>query len=359
MAREVERRIAERIRREGPITFAAFMVEALYGAGGFYERPPVGTGGHFVTSPHVHPIFSRLVGAALEELWRVLDEPSPLRVVEVGAGDGTMARELIEGFARAGIELEYAAVEAGRGAREALATVTPLVAARIRDLPPLEPGVVVANELLDNLPFRRLRRSSGGAVEIRIGLDGDRLVEVEAPCEAELIGAAGATEIDAAPNGEAIVPTGAFAFVDEIAAQMRRGYALLVDYGPPGRGPGDVHGYRDHELRWNVLDDPGSGDITAGVDLAAVAAHARARGLRAFEPVSQATALRRLGIEAWLGEELAGQGELLRANRGAEAVRTWEGRGRARVLIDPVGLGDLRWLLLATPGLPAPSWVGA
>jgi NADH dehydrogenase [ubiquinone] 1 alpha subcomplex assembly factor 7 len=279
--------------------------------------------------------------------------------VEIGAGDGTMARELIDGFARAGIALEYAAVEEGRGAREALATVTPRVARRIDDLPPLEPGVVVANELLDNLPFRRLRGSPAGPVEIRVGLDGDRLVEVETPCDAELLDAATDMEHGLAPDGETLVPTGAFAFVDELAGRLRRGYALLVDYGPPGRGPGDVHGYRDHALRWDVLDDPGSADITAGVDLRAVANHARARGLHAFEPVAQAAALRRLGIEAWLGEELAEQGEQLRAGRGPEAVRTWEGRGRARVLIDPAGLGDLRWLLLATPGLPGPSWVGA
>jgi SAM-dependent MidA family methyltransferase len=140
---------------------------------------------------------------------------------------------------------------------------------------------------------------------------------------------------------------------------MRRGYALLVDYGTPERGPGDVHGYRDHGLRWDVLDDPGSADITAGVDHAALAGRARARGLHALEPVPQAAALRRLGIAAWLGGELSEQGELLRTGRGAQAVRTWEGRGRARVLLDPAGLGDLRWLLLATPGLPAPSWTHA
>lgn len=355
MGRDVERRIADRIRRQGPITFAEFMDEALYGPGGFYERPPVGVDGHFVTSPHVHPIFSRLVGAALEALWEALDEPAPLRVVEVGAGDGTMARELLEGFSRAGIALEYSAVELGPGARDALAAVSPRVVTHIAELPPLDPGVVVANELLDNLPFRRVRGAGGRTVEIRIGLEGDRLAAVEAPCDARLLELAPAV----ADDEEAIVPTGAFAFVDDVAAQMHRGFALLIDYGSPERGPGDVHGYRDHRLRWDVLDDPGSADITAGVDHRAVAARARARGLRAFEPISQATALRRLGIEAWLGEELAGQGELLRAGRGVAALRTWEGRGRARVLVDPAGLGDLRWLLLATPGLPAPAWAGA
>lgn len=353
MGEDVARRIAERIRAQGPITFAEFMEEALYGPGGFYERPPVGAGGHFVTSPHVHPIFSRLVGAALEQLWVGLGEPVPLRLVEVGAGDGTMGREVIDGFARARIALEYSGVEVSPGAREMLGPVTPRVASRITDLPPLDPGVVVANELFDNLPFRRIRGRAGGAVEIRIGLDGDRLVEVEAPCEAPLRALAPTV----ADGVDAVVPTGALAFVDDLASWMRSGYALLIDYGSNGPEIGDVHGYRDHRLLWDVLDDPGSADVTAGVDHGIVAARARMRGLVTFDLVSQRTALRHLGLEAWRHEELAGQRELLRAGRGVDAVRTWEGRSRAGVLLDPEGLGGLRWLLLATPGLPAPSWV--
>jgi hypothetical protein len=42
---------------------------------------------------------------------------------------------------------------------------------------------------------------------------------------------------------------------------------------------------------------------------------------------------------------------------GLEAVRTWSGRSRATILIDPAALGRLRWLVLATPGLPAPRWL--
>jgi NADH dehydrogenase [ubiquinone] 1 alpha subcomplex assembly factor 7 len=131
------------------------------------------------------------------------------------------------------------------------------------------------------------------------------------------------------------------------------GYALLIDYAPAG----EVHAYRAHRVVADVLDDPGSADITAGVDLEALAARARAWGLEAFEPVAQGAALTALGFDDWVRAELSRQGDLLNTARGSDAVRTWEGRNRARLLVDPSALGRLRWLVLATTGLPAPRWL--
>lgn len=356
MHSDVTERIRRRILEHGPIAFDDFMREALYGPGGFYSETPVGAHGHFVTSPHVHPMFGRLVGAALEELWVLLDHPTPLRLVEVGAGDGTLARELVGGFDRAGIPLVYGAVEVSAGARETLAPVTPTVVQTLGELEPLAPGLVVANELLDNLPFRRVRRHGPELVEIRVGIDDEAFVEVESPLEGESLGHV--ELVDRVPDGrELVVPTGALSFVGELGRTLRRGYALLIDYATGERGGDEVHGYRDHRVRSDVLREPGSADITAGVDLGAVVRRARAAGLNAFEDVSQRDALVALGLEAWLSEELAVQGGMLASARGLEAVRTFGGRGRARMLADPAGLGRLRWLVLATRGLPEPAWL--
>lgn len=329
------------------------MREALYGPGGFYERPPIGARGHFVTSPHVHPIFSRLVGAAIEELWGAIGRPDPFRLVEAGAGDGTMGRELVEGYGRAGIVLEYSAVEAGAGAREALTGLTPRVAGRLGELEPLEPGVLVANELLDNLPFRRTRRRGSELVEVCVGMDGDRLVEVETAIDAELLAAPPLEE-----GVESTVPVGAFAFIDEVCSWLRRGYALLIDYGSVGGPAGATHAYRDHRVIEDVLDDPGSADITAGVDLGTLADRARAGGLVALPPVDQASALWALGFADWTRGERGRQGRRLNEGDGLEAVRRWDARNRASLLVDPGALGRLRWLLLSTPGLPEPGWLG-
>ncbi|HXF72249.1 MAG TPA: SAM-dependent methyltransferase [Actinomycetota bacterium] len=377
-------RIRRAIARRGPITFAEFMEEALYGEGGFYAEPPVGPHGHFVTSPHVHPVFATLLARALREAWGALGRPDPFPVVEVGAGDGTLARALHDELAD--LPVRYVGVERSPGAREALGRL-PLAAVveEIGRAAPIRDGVVLANELLDNLPFRVVRRRGAprvargaagdpmrgpaeGATDLETGQPGEPgplvevlvgdgpagLVEVEAPCPPEL--AALAPEL--APGEEAAVPTGALAFVDALAGALERGYALLVDYGSAeGRSPGPVHGYRGHRLVERVLEDPGGTDVTAGVDFLALSRRARAVGLEVLALLDQRDALLALGFEGWLRDELRRQRELLDAGRGLEAVRAWGGRSRATLLVEPAGLGRLRWLLLATPGLPAPGWL--
>ncbi|MGZ5297822.1 MAG: SAM-dependent methyltransferase, partial [Actinomycetota bacterium] len=140
------------IRERGPITFAEYMEHALYGPGGYYERPPVGPAGDFVTSPHVHPVFGAMLGNAVRGLCEALGDPAPLRIAEVGAGDGTLAVQLLG--ALAGLDVDYEAIDVSPGARSTLATIDGLRAGvELTDAP----HVVVANELLDNLPFRRLR----------------------------------------------------------------------------------------------------------------------------------------------------------------------------------------------------------
>ncbi len=380
-------RIRRAIASRGPITFAEFMEEALYGEGGFYAEPPVGAHRHFVTSPHVHPVFATLLARALREAWEALGRPDPFPLVEVGAGDGTLARALLEELAD--LPVRYVGVERSPGARQALGRL-PLAAVfeEIGRAAPIRDGVVLANELLDNLPFRVVRRrraapagggagdptgdpaggspadgrdtsggtgpGRGGLVEVLVGDGPGGLVEVEAPCPPEL--AALAPEL--APGEEAAIPTGALAFVDALAGVLERGYALLIDYGSAeGGSPGPVHGYRDHRLVERVLGDPGGTDVTAGVDFLALSRRARATGLEVLALLDQRDALLALGFEGWLRDELRRQRELLHAGRGLEAVRAWGGRSRATLLVEPIGLGRLRWLLLATPGLPAPGWL--
>ena len=150
MGEQVAAAIGAEIREHGPIAFSRFMEIALYGPAGYYQRPPVGTDGDFVTSPHVHPVFATMVARALRGFHHALGEPAPFRITEVGAGDGTLARNVIGELA--GIDVDYTAVEASAGARAALDAIDGVCV-----LTELGGGahVVLANELLDNLPFDR------------------------------------------------------------------------------------------------------------------------------------------------------------------------------------------------------------
>ncbi|HEY2803008.1 MAG TPA: SAM-dependent methyltransferase [Actinomycetota bacterium] len=340
---DLRARVVSAIEDHGPISFAEYMEIALYARGGFYDAPPVGTAGHFVTSPHIHPLFGELLARGLRGLWERLDRPEPFRVVEAGAGDGTLARHL---HTFLGAPLEYTAVERSAGARARLQELGLRTVTDLLSMDPLEPGVVIANELLDNLPFRRVRGTREGPVEVRIGIEAERLVEIDVPLEEEL-------ETDLATGDDLAVPIGALEFVDSLAEVLHDGYALLIDYEG---GRNDLHGYRAQHVVEIDVDAPGTTDITAGVDLAAVAAHAEALNLHAFPAVSQTDALRALGFEEWFTQARDRQTELLTGGSGADAVRAWSGRNTAMELVDPIGLGRLRWLTLATRDRGAPPW---
>ena len=353
MSEGVAGRIREAIVDHGPIGFDEFMELALYGPDGFFERPPVGADRHFVTSPHVHPfVFSHCLRDALLDAWHALGEPDPFAVAELGAGDGTLAGSLLEAFAELPVpRVDYTAAEISPGSREALAARGLRAVSRIEELEPFE-GVVFANELLDNLPFLRARGRPGGSVELRVGLEDDRFVEVEVPWERDGVPA---PSLDT--DVETTVPIGSFAMLDSLSAVMRRGYVLLIDYGKVEGPVGAARGYRDHRLVSDLVASPGESDITAGVEMAAVAEHARRIGLRPLDPVAQADALRALGHERWERTMREIQSMLQQAGRGTEAVRVWQTRSRAGLLAEPSGFGGFWWLVLVTEGLSTPGWL--
>jgi SAM-dependent MidA family methyltransferase len=219
---------------------------------------------------------------------------------------------------------------------------------------------VLANELLDNLPFRRVRQTRTGLAEIRIDVSGTRFVEVEVPIDDSLAASLAESVPDAPPlreGEEAIIPVGVTSFLGEIGACLRRGYVLLIDYGSVQGPTADVHGYRRHRVQQDVLADPGATDVTAGVDFPALARRAAERELEALGAVGQRDALYALGLGEWNRQQRDRQSRLMADDQASLAVRIWEGRSRASLLAEPGGLGGLWWLLLATPGLPAPEWL--
>jgi SAM-dependent MidA family methyltransferase len=349
---EVAERLREAIRDHGPITFAEFMEVALYSPGGFYDQPPIGERGHFVTSPHVHPVFGELLAGGIRQMWETLDRPDPLSIVEVGAGDGTLAAQLLGQLA--GLPVDYTAVERSAGARAALAELPMTVAASIETMATDLTGIVLANELLDNLPFHWVKRTKHGVVQICVDVSAGSFVKVEEPADdPELIEA---IPVGLEPGQDAAVSLMALQFLDRLARVLRHGYAVLVDYG--GEGPaGPVHGYRGHRVLADVLDEPGTADITAGVDFGPLLRRATDWGLQTIGPVSQRSALLALGFANWGNGQRDRQGVLLSRGEGAEAVRTFGDRSKASVLVDETGLGSLRWLALATKDLAWPAWL--
>ncbi|MGH2683709.1 MAG: class I SAM-dependent methyltransferase [Actinomycetota bacterium] len=362
MRETLKDRLIDRIDREGPMSFAQFMEAALYHEeDGFYSRTsgrePVGEAGHFVTSPHVSPAFGDLLARQVAEAWELLGKPKPYSVIELGAGSGMLATQILAAV-RAVPELagclRYVAVERTPSAIERLRTAGLEVA-------PAAPGVgritgcVIANELLDNLPFHRLRERAGRAHEVMVGAEDGRLIEVEAEASGEVLEALGEP---LRPGEERQVSIAALETTRSIAETLDRGYAFLFDYGFVGReGPGPVHAYRNHQVLADVLEEPGSRDVTAAVDFSAIVAEAEEAGLQTWGPVSQRDALLGLGFRMWIQGVRNRQRKAEARGDWREANRLFAARSRASILVDEGKLGSLRLLVLGTKGLPAPAAV--
>ena len=297
--------IRERIRRDGPLSVAAYMELCLsHPAHGYYRRGrPIGTAGDFITAPEVSQMFGELIGLWCAAVWQAMGRPRRVCLVELGPGRGTLmadalrAAEIVPAF-REAIDLHLVETSETLRAEQAvlLGDAEPTWHERFETVPP-GPVLVVANEFFDALPIRQFERVGDAWRE--------RMVTLAPSSEALRFAAAGtATDeveaLEAAPAGSIVEQAPARdALAATLAARIAAGggAALIVDYGHDWPGIGDTLQAVKRHRRHGVLDDPGDADLTAHVDFHALAAAARQAGARSFGPVPQGIFLRALGIE--------------------------------------------------------------
>jgi NADH dehydrogenase [ubiquinone] 1 alpha subcomplex assembly factor 7 len=300
MMGELGRLIARRIALTGPISVADFMAEALFHLRlGYYRTAqPVGAAGDFTTAPEVSQMFGELLGAWLAERWLAMASPSPVRLVELGPGRGTLmgdalrATRGVAGF-HAAIDLHLVEVNGPLQAlqAQALADFHPTWHARFDDVPQ-GPMLLVANEFFDALPVRQFEKTPRGWTERMVGLAGDgktlrlALAPGVTPFAAALP--------DAPVGAQAEISEGARALAAQIGARLESqgGWALVVDYGHDGKLGWSLQAVRGHRAA-DLLDRPGESDLSAHVDFAALA---QATGRPTFGAVGQGDVLKRLGI---------------------------------------------------------------
>lgn len=317
----------------GPIPFDRFMDEALYGPRGFYTSGgSAGRRGDFLTSPEVGPLFGAVVARYLDAQWRRIGEPEVFTVVEVGAGPGTLARSVLAAGPACRDALRYVAVEISAVQRER--HPDSVTSAETMPTEPFD-GVVIANELLDNLPFR-LAVFDGGWREayVDVGSDG-RLIEVlSSPFDP-----APSVLPPSAPFGaRAPLIDRAATWIDEARSLVRSGTVLAVDYGAPhtadmARRPWRdwLRTYRGNERGEHYLAAPGSQDITTDVPFDQLPTPDSVRSQAQFLQLHGIDELVAEGKRVW--EEQA-------ARPGLEAMKMRSRVSEAEALLDPAGLGN-------------------
>jgi hypothetical protein len=376
--------LRERIHREGPIPFADFQEAALYHpVDGFFSRGGAGRSGRdFVTSPEVGSLFGLVMARAVDDAWRRMGEPDPFLVVEVGAGRGRLAADVLRAGPACAAALRYVTVERSGSLREEQRERLPLeppdealgpfvadpddedaaapqpgtgpIVTSLEDLPAVgADALVIANELLDNLPVHVVERTDGGWLEVRVDVTDAGFVEVLVPAAPTV-----AAEADLLADGAVVplgarlpVPLAARAWLERVATLVRRGEVLLFDYvdtvsSLAARGPDAwMRTYRGHERGDAPLHAPGSQDITTDVPLEYLRRVAERTGLPVVEYVHQRDWLAHHGIADLVAEGDAQWRE--GAARGDLTALAGRSRGvEAAALTDPGGLGAHRVLVL-------------
>ncbi len=319
----------------GWISFERFMEMALYEPGlGYYSAgaSKLGAGGDFVTAPEVSPLFSRCLATQCGEILQHLGGGS---ILEFGAGSGVMAADLLNELAAQGTLPErYLILEVSADLRERqrelVSERAPAQVSRIDwldRLPEEFRGVVLANEVLDALPVQRFRIRGDQVNSVGVTWQLGRLDWSETRADAELEAAVRRIEANTGermPDGyTSEINLRLAPWIASVAAALREGVALFIDYGLPQR-----QYYRSERREGTLLchfrhrfhDDPlinvGVQDIGAWVDFTAVAEAAVASELKVAGFATQAHFLIGNGLEQLLApaaaNELASRVQLAR-----------------------------------------------
>jgi NADH dehydrogenase [ubiquinone] 1 alpha subcomplex assembly factor 7 len=350
------------IEANGPLSIADYMAHCMSDPehGYYTTRDPFGARGDFVTAPEISQMFGEIVAAWLIETRRLVGAPSPVRLIELGPGRGTLMADILRVAAKApdfsdAIKVHLVETSPALKYRQA-----ETLASFQRDIKwhasfsevPEGPLLLVANEFFDALPIRQYVRVDGAWRERVVGLDvggqltlgigvgtldnadplilrpgsdkvgtasketpentGDtalrasRLRSAEHLSMREVESTPAATDL---PIGRRLSGSGtegdflelrpaADALMAEIARRIveHGGAALIIDYGHDAPPFGDTLQAVRGHKYADPLDSPGEADLTAHVDFGALARTARAWGASVHGPMNQGDFLVSLGL---------------------------------------------------------------
>ena len=384
----LRQRIADEIARTGPIPFSRYTDLCLYEPElGYYSRAreQFGKAGDFYTSSDVHAVFGRLLARQFEEMWRAMDSPARIDLIELGPGRGLFARDVLDWSAKQFPEfsraLRYAVVEQSAHLRtklherlaehiaagkcQVLRSIEEITAdashpftklgrkdeaaGNCSVLDSLEFSVstaghniiVFANEFFDALPVEVVDYRGS----LRIGYTDGHFVESyvpPSPAEEEFLDRYGVRP----QEGERVeAPLASLTWMDRIANAFRgrRGFAIFIDYGYTreeqlaGRHRDTVMSYRRHIASTSPYEAPGEQDITAHVNFTALRARAVERGLKPLGLLTQSQFLIGIGEETQFAD--AFQDCRLPQEHAKVALQL-------KHLISPAGMGETFQVLL-------------
>ncbi len=301
-------RIQKEMDDDGMLPFSRFMEMALYEPGlGYYSAGlhKLGRSGDFVTSPELGPLFASCLARQVIELADILGEYD---VLEIGAGSGRMAADLLRELPPDRLPRRYRVLERSADLRqvqrELISTNVPQLADRVEwlDEPPAADwqGVLLANEVLDAFAVERFQVGDDGVKQVCVTLQDDHFswscrqapVELQRAVEHTMAG----NHIEFKPGYRSEINLRIADWLGSVTRTMTRGLALFIDYGYPRReyylperSDGTLMCHYRHQAHDDVFFWPGLQDITAWVD---------------FTALAEAADIHRLDVEGYTSQSL-------------------------------------------------------
>ncbi|XP_037924568.1 protein arginine methyltransferase NDUFAF7 homolog, mitochondrial isoform X2 [Hermetia illucens] len=320
-----------KIKAAGPISLADYMRNVLTNPnGGYYmERDVFGEGGDFITSPEVAQIFGELIAVWCLTEWRKIGSPSPVQLIELGPGRGTLSRDILRVFSQFKLgdqfslhlvevspylskvqaqqlcfnhsEVDPESNEPFYRQGETVSGAKVFWYHKLEDVPK-EFSIVLAHEFFDALPVHKMQYDKGLWREVMVDVDPSEekkfrfvlsnnqtvMSKVFQPLEGE-----SRETLEYSLEADAIIQRLAHWF------EFHGGFALIIDYGHLGDKSDTFRAFKQHKLHDPLLN-PGAADLTADVDFKRLKFVAEANGCLTFGPVSQQEFLKRMEAEARL-----------------------------------------------------------
>jgi SAM-dependent MidA family methyltransferase len=316
---------------------------------GYYtrQRQKIGAKGDFFTSPHLAVDFGELIAEQLVEMWQVLGKPVPFTLVEMGAGQGLLANDILNylehRYPECCASIQYLIVEtakahiaeqrsrlqrwvtlelsaAGSSPSEPSIQGPSIQWCELDDIPRDSiTGCFFSNELIDAFPVHVITVQNHQLKEVYVTTDhhpdhtSDRgsfsssFVEVIDDCSTpDLISYFGFTGVDISTYETGYrteVNLAALDWMRTVAERLHRGYVLTIDYGYTAeryynwaRSQGTLQCYYQHSYHSDPYSYIGEQDITAHVDFTALQRQGEQWGLETLGFTSQGLFLMALGL---------------------------------------------------------------
>lgn len=346
--------IAEKIKKEGPLSFRDFMEMALYYPElGYYNavQNKIGTDGDFYTSPYISADFGAMIGRQIEEMWQILGK-NPFTIVEYGAGTGLLCHDILDYLKNNTPlynNLTYYIIEKSTSMQ---AIEKKHLHEKVnwynstQELPQIN-GCILSNELVDNFSVHQVIMQDQ-LMEVFVDFSGD-FIEVLKPAKKELTNYFETLGIQLAKGFRTEINLEALSWIKEIAQKLDQGYMIIIDYGAESaelysrrRSCGTLLCYNKHHKNDNPYQFIGEQDITSHTNFSALRYWGSQYGMDYSGMVNQANFLLGLGIKEY-------QNTSLQKNKDNLQLASQEALMNYRLLFD---MGMKFKVLIQQKGIP-------